>query len=120
MVQKRHKIPFDELDQTVFEEMRVCMSAMILYDDKGTKNYGVIKRCDCMKGLNQILNVMIGVFLGVFIGYGMYKFWDFNYHADLYAMQSAPWYTGIILQGLITGIVVAIAIVIKWIIKKYY
>lgn len=71
-----------------------------------------------MKRLNQILNVIIGVFVGVFIGYGIYKFWDFNSHPDLYSMQSAPWYTDIILQGIITVIVVVIASVIKLIIKK--
>lgn len=68
--------------------------------------------------INQILNVIIGTFIGVFIGNGIYKFWDFNSHPDLYAIQSAPWYTGIILQGIITVIVVAISIIIKLIIKK--
>lgn len=68
--------------------------------------------------INQILNVIIGTFIGVFIGNGIYKFWDFNSHPDLYAIQSAPWYTGIILQGIITVIVVAISIIIKLIIKR--
>ncbi len=71
-----------------------------------------------MKMINQILNVIIGTFIGVFIGNGIYKFWDFNSHPDLYAIQSAPWYTGIILQGIITVIVVAISIIIKLIIKR--
>lgn len=71
-----------------------------------------------LKRANQILNTMIGAFVGVFIGHGIYIFWDFNSHPDLYAMQSAPWYTGIVLYGVMMVIVVAIAVVIKLIIKK--
>lgn len=71
-----------------------------------------------MKRLNQILNIIMGAFIGVFIGNGIYKFWDFNNHPNLYTIQSAPWYTSIILQGIITIIVVAILFVVKLIIKK--
>lgn len=71
-----------------------------------------------LKRVNQILNTIIGAFIGVFIGHGIYIFWDFNSHPDLYAMQSAPWYTSIVLYGVMMVIVVAIAVVIKLIIKK--
>ncbi len=71
-----------------------------------------------LKRVNQILNTITGAFIGVFIGHGIYIFWDFNSHPDLYAMQSAPWYTSIVLYGVMMVIVVAIAVVIKLIIKK--
>lgn len=71
-----------------------------------------------LKRVNQILNTIICAFIGVFIGHGIYIFWDFNSHPDLYAMQSAPWYTSIVLYGVMMVIVVAIAVVIKLIIKK--
>lgn len=71
-----------------------------------------------LKRVNQILNTITGAFIGIFIGHGIYVFWDFNSHPDLYAMQSAPWYTSIVLYGVMLVIVVAIAVVIKLIIKK--
>lgn len=49
---------------------------------------------------------------------GCITFWDFKSHPNIYTVQSAPWYTSVILYGVITAIVVAIALVIKWILKK--
>ena len=71
-----------------------------------------------LKKLNQILNTIIGSFIGVLIGHGIYVLRDFKAHPDLYAMQSAPWYTSILLYGVMTIIVVAIAVIIKLIIRK--
>lgn len=71
-----------------------------------------------MKRANQILNTVIGVCVGIWIGHGLYTFWDFKSHPNVYAVQSAPWYTSVILYGVITAIVVATAFVIKWILKK--
>ena len=71
-----------------------------------------------MKMFNRILNTIIGAFIGVFIGHGIYVLWDFKTHPDLYAMQSAPWYTSILLYGIVTAIVLVIAIIIKLIIRQ--
>ena len=71
-----------------------------------------------MRMFNQILNTIIGAFVGVFIGHGIYVFWDFKAHPDLYAMQSAPWYTSIIFYGIVTVVVLTAAIIIKLIIRK--
>ncbi len=71
-----------------------------------------------MDMLNRILNIIIGAFVGVFIGHGIYVFWDFKVHPDLYAMQSAPWYTSIILYGITAAVVLVIAIIIKLIIRQ--
>lgn len=49
-----------------------------------------------MKKLNHILNIIIGAFVGVSIGHGIYVYWDFKTHPDLYAVRSAPWYTSIL------------------------
>ena len=54
-----------------------------------------------VKKLNQITNITIGSFVGVFIGCGIYVFWDYKKHPDLYAMQSAPWYTSIFIYGIV-------------------
>lgn len=71
-----------------------------------------------MKQLNRILNTIIGTFVGVFIGHGIYVFWDFKTHPDLYAMQSAPWYTSILFYGIVTAIILLVAVIIKWIIRR--
>lgn len=71
-----------------------------------------------LKKLNLILNIMIGSFIGVFIGHGIFVFRDFKSHPDLYAIQSAPWYTSILLYGIAMAAVLLIAIIIKLIIRK--
>ncbi len=71
-----------------------------------------------MKKLDRVLNALIGAFVGVFIGHGIYVFWDFKMHPDLYAMQSAPWYTSILVSGIETVVVLAAAIIIKLIIRQ--
>lgn len=71
-----------------------------------------------LKELNHFLNIVIGSFIGIFIGYGTYIFWDYNAHPDLYAMQSAPWYTGIFVYGLFTIAILIVTIIIKLIIRR--
>lgn len=71
-----------------------------------------------MKKLNNFLNILIGTFIGVFIGHGIYIYYDYKTHPDLYAMRSAPWYTSVLVYGVVTLAVVLAAIVIKIIINK--
>ena len=69
-----------------------------------------------LKRINNILNIVIGTFVGIFIGNAVYVFWDFNTRPGLYAMQSAPWYTSILLYGIFTAVVLIVSIIIKLII----
>ena len=71
-----------------------------------------------LKKLNQITNITIGSFVGVFIGCGIYVFCDYKKHPDLYAMQSAPWYTSIFAYGIVMLIFVTVAVIAKLIIRK--
>lgn len=70
------------------------------------------------KRINIILNYVIGSFIGVFIGHAIYQYFDYINHPGLYEIQSAPWYTSIQINGLAVVVIVAIAILIKIIIKK--
>ena len=70
-----------------------------------------------LKKINSILNIIIGTSIGVFIGHGIYVFWDYKTHPDLYAMQSAPWYTSILVYGLFTIVALIVGIIIKLIIR---
>ena len=56
--------------------------------------------------------------IGVFIGCGVYNFFDFKRHPELYAMQSAPWYTQLVPWGGVTIGIIAIAAIIKLIFRK--
>ena len=62
--------------------------------------------------------IVIGSFIGVFIGYGIYKFWHFKTYPNLYVMQSAPWYTELLLDGAMVVVVVVVCIILKLIIWK--
>lgn len=65
------------------------------------------------KRINRILNGIIEGFVGFFAGYSLYAFYHYKSHPDLYAMQSAPWYTGILLYGAVTAAIVAAALIVK-------
>ena len=71
-----------------------------------------------LKKMNGILNIVIGSCIGVFIGHGIYVFWDFKTHPDLYAMWSAPWYTSIFVYGIFTIAILIVFIIIKLIIRQ--
>ncbi len=65
------------------------------------------------KKINQILNTIMGTFIGVFIGSGLYKYWHFRKYPDLYVIQSAPWYTSILINGLFTLVLLSVCMIVK-------
>lgn len=66
-----------------------------------------------LKKCNIILNIIIGSSVGVFWGHLIYSFVDYKNQTVLYEIQSAPWYTSSIVYGLVTIVVVLIAITTK-------
>ncbi len=71
-----------------------------------------------LRKLNCFLNIVIGSSIGIFIGFGIYKFWHFKTYPNLYAIQSAPWYTEPLLDGALVAVVVVVCIILKLIIRK--
>lgn len=68
------------------------------------------------KKLNSFLNILMGSSVGVFLGHGLYLWWDHQARPGLYAMQSAPWYTGIFVYGGVMAAILAAGLCIKiWI-----
>ena len=61
---------------------------------------------------------MIGAFTGVFIAESIFTYWDFKTHPKIYEVTSAPWYTSIILFGIITLAIILVALIVKFIITK--
>ena len=68
--------------------------------------------------IQRILNIIMGSFIGVFIGSGLYRYWHFRKYPDLYIMQSAPWYTSILIYGSVTIILLTAAVLIKWLLRE--
>lgn len=66
-----------------------------------------------LRKLNCFLNIVIGSSIGVFIGFGIYKFWHFKTYPNLYAIQSAPWYTELLLDGALMAVVVVVCIILR-------
>ena len=54
-----------------------------------------------MKKINIIINIFIAVLL-VYYWTRVYTVWDFKTHPELYVVQSAPWYTSILIYGVLT------------------
>ena len=71
-----------------------------------------------LRKLNCFFNIVIGSVIGVFIGFGIYKFWHFKTYPNLYAMQSAPWYTELLLDGALVAVLVVVCIILKLIIWR--
>ena len=76
------------------------------------------KKLNGLKKLNNLLNIVMSSFGGVFIGHAIYVFWEYRKYPGLYAIQSAPWYTSILVWGVFVAAVLLIAIIVKRVIKK--
>ena len=70
-----------------------------------------------LKKVNLILNIIMGAVVGVFIGHGIYVFWDFKTHPELYVVRSAPWYTDMLVSGIEAAAVLAIVLIVKLVIR---
>lgn len=70
------------------------------------------------KKINQVINIIMAAFVGVFIGHWIFLYLDYKNHPDLYMIQSAPWYTGILVYGMGTLAVLVICIGIKIVLKR--
>lgn len=71
-----------------------------------------------MKKVYDFLGLLIGVCIGVFLGHVIFTFWDHHTFPELYAMQSAPWYTSILVRGLFTVITVTALLLIRLALRR--
>ena len=72
-----------------------------------------------VKRLYDILRIALGCFVGVYIGLSLYRYFDYQAHPDLYLVQSTPWYTRILVQGLFTVLIVlALAVAMRLVKRK--
>ena len=61
-----------------------------------------------MKQLHKFLKIFIFLQLGSCCGRVLERYLNFVKHPDIYAFNSAPWYTGIVITVILTAITVSI------------
>ncbi|NBK00395.1 hypothetical protein D5282_24825 [bacterium 1xD8-48] len=71
-----------------------------------------------LERFNWILNIIMGSTVGVLLGHGIYLYWDYRTRPGLYEMQSAPWYTSILVYGLAVVCVLILCFIMKLYIRK--
>ena len=71
-----------------------------------------------LKKLNGVLNILIISLIGAFAGHAIYVCLDYRTHPQVYAMQSAPWYTGILYFCIFTIAPLIIAIIMRKYLSK--
>lgn len=54
--------------------------------------------------IRLLIRIMMGGALGCFVSHALYVLWHYQRHPALYAIQSAPWYTSILLSLGLTGV----------------
>lgn len=73
-----------------------------------------------MKKANKILNIIMCAILGLYVVDAAYVVLKYIINPQFFAMQSAPWYTSIWVDGVFTLIVLAVLFFIKTVIKLVY
>lgn len=69
--------------------------------------------------MGEVIDGIMGTFTGVFLGHGILEVWRYNSRPELYAFQSAPWYTSILIYGVFTVAALLICMAIKVIWKRF-
>lgn len=70
-----------------------------------------------MKKVHDFLGLLIGVRVGVFLGRSIYTFWEYKSFPGLYAIQSAPWYTSVLVSGGFAVISVTVLLLARWVLR---
>ncbi len=67
-----------------------------------------------IKKIRQAVQICMGASVGVFIGRSLWLWQDMRRYPELYEMQSAPWYTPLIVQGILTAAILAVGGIAWW------
>lgn len=66
-----------------------------------------------MKRFLQIaMRAVIIASIVVFIGSCIYQYTDYKQHPEIYMLNSAPWYTGLLIQGAFTLLIIIVCAVV--------
>lgn len=65
------------------------------------------------KKAKKAAQIIMGALIGVYISTGIYDYvYLTKFHPEVYAIQSAPWYTGLLVRGLVMIPVILICVVV--------
>ena len=67
----------------------------------------------------MILRIAAAALAGAWAGYALWQWWDFSVRPGLYAMQSAPWYTGVLLCGAAAAVLVLVLLAAAWLLRRH-
>ena len=70
------------------------------------------------KKLYTVLKAVFWCVIGAFFGSTIYTCWDYHARPGLYALTSAPWYTSIVMYGILTAIAAAVLLAAMYMVKK--
>ena len=76
------------------------------------------KKAAGYRKLDTLMNCMIIGFAAGFVYECVYTVWDYKTHPEFYAVNSAPWYTTLVLFGGIVALVIAAGMLVKFLIRK--
>lgn len=71
-----------------------------------------------MEKVYRILKTALCCIAGVFIGTSLHTCYAYKTYPELYAMQSAPWYYGILMNAVLTVVAVAGILIVMALLKK--
>ena len=71
-----------------------------------------------MKKLEHFFAILEGTAIGLFLGKLLYLLWHTRAYPEFYAMQSAPWYLSILLNGLFTAVILLVLLVLRRLVKR--
>ena len=71
-----------------------------------------------MEKVYRILKTALWCIMGVFIGTSLHTCYAYKTYPELYAMQSAPWYYGILMNAVLTGVIIAGILIVMALLKK--
>ena len=69
-----------------------------------------------MEKAHKYLKIFIFVQLGACVGRILAKYYDYVKHPGLYAMQSAPWYLGVLITVCLTAVTVLLTTIAYFVI----
>ena len=66
-----------------------------------------------MKRFIQIvIRAVIIASIVILIGSCIYQYTDYKQHPEIYMLNSAPWYTGLLIQGAFTLLIIIVCVVV--------
>lgn len=68
--------------------------------------------------IDAFLTFVISTVTGIFIGYALYGFIDYMRKPGFYDLKPGPWYSDILSKGIISILIVVIALIIKFFINR--